>query len=139
MKILLVEDEEDIRTGLKELLEFESHECVAAEDGWEAKEILECFPTQFDLLISDFRMPRWTGVDLLNWCRKRGLKMPVLFITANTELLRSEKLALSDCCASLLNKPIDLDKLLKAIEVASRRIHAQDCKPHVSIPMNPNL
>jgi DNA-binding response OmpR family regulator len=67
------------------------------------------------------------GVELLNWCRNEEIYLPVIFITANLELLPDEKLALKDCCSALMQKPIDFDELLLAIESAKKRNHDRDC------------
>jgi len=126
MKILLVEDDASIRSTLRELLEMEGYQCKEAVDGLEAKEILEQ-DKSFELLISDFRMPRWDGVQLLEWCRLNNIHVPVIFITANADLFTREKLALQDCCAALLKKPVSLDDLLKEVELARIRKHHRDC------------
>lgn len=124
-RILLVEDDSSIRETLAELLSFEGYECVEADDGQTATEILE--REKFDVLVSDFRMPRMNGVDLLKWCRERKIHFPVIFITANRELFDKENFALTDCCAALLRKPIGIDELLSAVETARSRNHVREC------------
>lgn len=124
-RILLVEDDASIRESLVELLSFEGYECAEADDGLTATEILA--RERFDLLISDFRMPRMNGVDLLKWCREHEIHFPVIFITANRELFDKEQVALKDCCAALLRKPIGIDELLQAVDEAMARAHKRDC------------
>ncbi|MBA2404162.1 MAG: response regulator [Bdellovibrionales bacterium] len=124
-KILLVEDDSFLRTLLFELLEGEGFQCVQAEDGLAARTILET--QHFDLLITDFRMPRMDGSELLEWCRKSKIHFPVIFLTANTELLPKEKLSLEDCCAAVLQKPAGLDDILQAIRDAQVRNHNLMC------------
>lgn len=126
LKIILAEDESAIREILSELLADEGYECVTAVDGQDAAEKLKA--DNFDLLISDFRMPRMTGVDLLKWCRSNSIHLPVIFITANKELFPEEKQALNDCCAALLQKPIDFNHLVVAIEEAKVRNHRRMCE-----------
>lgn len=126
MKILLVEDDREIRTLLAEILEDHGHFCVQAEDGLAAKEIL-LQGTSFQLLITDFRMPRMDGAQLLLWCREQKIHFPAIFISANTELLDREKMVLSDCCAAFLRKPIGIDQLIEAVEDSTRRRHVADC------------
>lgn len=128
MNILIAEDDADIRNIFVEILEDHGHQCTAAEDGEVAKNILEGGKA-FDLLISDFRMPRMSGDELLEWCRQAGLKFPVIFVTANSALLSKETLALGDCCADLLRKPIGAFQLLQAVEAAKARSHAVNCLP----------
>lgn len=124
-KILLVEDDENIRDILCEILKDEGFDVIPSIDGQEATEILK--EKHFDLLISDFRMPRMNGAELLEWCRNHKIHFPVIFITANANLMPSENLALKDCCAALLPKPIDLDQLMQAIEDAKKRQHNIHC------------
>lgn len=124
-RILYVEDDNYLREVITELLRGEGLECTSAADGIEA---IRCLETQkFDLLITDIRMPRMDGTQLLIWCRKNCFHFPVIFITANDELLPIDHVALKDCCASLLKKPVGLDVLLRAIEAAKAREHNFHC------------
>jgi CheY-like chemotaxis protein len=124
-RIIVAEDEPLIREILSEVLLDEGYDCTLAVDGQEAAETLA--KEKFDLLICDFRMPRMDGPALLEWCRAHHIHLPVIFITANSELLQREELALKDCCAALLAKPIDFIDLFTAIEDAKKRHHARHC------------
>lgn len=126
LKLLIVEDDESIREILTEMLVDEGFDCVSASDGEKATHILK--EATFDVLISDFRMPKMNGTELLKWCRDHGIHLPVIFITANKDLFPEEKLALDDCCAALLQKPIDIDHLITAIEDARSRNHHRHCQ-----------
>ena len=130
-RILIVDDEPIIRELLVEILTMEGYSCTTASDGLEASKTLQ--QNKFDLLITDFRMPNMNGSDLLKWCRENDQHFPVIFITGNPELLPEEKLALGDCCAALLSKPVYVDQLLKAIEEARARNHQWMChRPAIS-------
>lgn len=115
-RILVVEDEHTLRGLMVEILQGEGYTCFEASHGLAAIEILNNEP--IDLLITDFRMPYMSGVELLEWCRIKKLHFPVIFITANVDLLPKEEMALSDCCAELLNKPVGMFELLDAITKA---------------------
>ena len=115
-----------IRHTLRDLLVAEGHEYVEAADGQVAQDEVRRDPN-FGLLVTDFRMPRCDGAQLLEWCRANGLRCPVIFITAQADLFQRDQLALSDCCAAILSKPVALDDLLKAIETARLRDHRKDC------------
>lgn len=128
LHILVAEDESSIRDVLVELLLDEGHTCVPAVDGVDAATKL--MDENFDLIISDFRMPRMNGADLLQWCRTEKIHLPVIFITANTTLIPEEKLALNDCCVALLKKPIDFNNLVMTIEDARMRVHTHKNASH---------
>lgn len=125
-KILYVEDESTLRTITSELLSLEGFDCRQAMDGIEAQAMLEA--EEFDLLITDFRMPRMDGSELMIWCRKNHKHLPVIFMTGAQELLPIERTVLNDCCASVLVKPVSFDSLLEAIRDAMERNHEFECK-----------
>ena len=124
-KILLAEDDQDIREVIVEVLLNENFEVDWAENGLEATKKLAT--NSYDLLVSDFRMPKMDGAQLLSWCRENKIHFPVIFITANRELFPQEILALNDCCASLLNKPLNIENLLQEIIKAEQRDHLRNC------------
>lgn len=126
-RILYAEDEPDLREITTELLRTEGYDITAVADGLEAMRALE--KENFDLLISDFQMPKIDGALLLMWCRETGRHFPVIFISGNMERLPIENLALDDCCATLLHKPVAFDHLIEKIEKAKLRIHEYDCLP----------
>ncbi|MFP5384864.1 MAG: response regulator [Bacteriovoracia bacterium] len=112
-RILLAEDEPSIREALAEILMDEGFHCTSAFDGMDAVDKLE--KENFDILISDFRMPRMNGAELVEWCREKKLELPVIFITANKNLLPEEKIAVTNG-SLLLHKPLDINVLLSALE-----------------------
>lgn len=119
LKILLAEDEPSIREILSELIIDEGHECISATDGLDASE--KVMKETFDLLITDFHMPRMNGALLYKWCREKDLKLPFIFITANQELYFEDKLGFSDVNIPLLKKPIDFNNLIEVIAVATSK------------------
>lgn len=124
-RILVVDDEKEILEIVIDLLSSEGYQCDSARDGVEATQFLE--KNEIDLLISDFRMPKMDGSELLKWCRDQGKHFPVIFITGNPELLDKEKYSLQDCCAALLHKPISFDVIVEAIDAARTRNHQWEC------------
>ena len=118
MQILIAEDDEDIRNLLREILEGEGHTCDVASDGSDAKEILAA-GKRFGLLISDFRMPNMDGMGLLSWCREQKIHLPVIFLSASKIFPDQKQIALSDCFAAFIRKPMNMDDLLEAIKAAA--------------------
>ena len=124
-RILLVDDEPTLRELMCEMLKGEGYQIVQANNGLEAKTILET--EKFDLLITDLRMPKMDGTQLLDWCRKSKIHFPVIFVTASSELLASDDLALKDCCVAVLHKPFDLNNIITAVTDAKTRNHQLNC------------
>lgn len=79
-KILVVDDQELMRDSLAATLAREGHEVVAAGDGAAALQRLTA--AKFDLLISDLKMPKLTGTELLAEAKKVRPEMPVVLMTA---------------------------------------------------------
>jgi CheY-like chemotaxis protein len=131
--ILLVEDDAAIRTTLGFFLESLGLRYLSAADGRQATKILETEPV--DVLITDFQMPNMDGIELLQWCRARNMHLPVIFISANAHSVASEQIALQDCCATLMGKPIDLDVLNEALDAAVKLIHHPNCVHQRSTPL----
>lgn len=81
MRILIADDEQSIVDLLTIYLENEGYECVRAEDGEEALEILQK-DTSIDLALLDINMPKKTGLEVLTTLRNQGAELPVIFISA---------------------------------------------------------
>lgn len=81
-KILIVDDEENIRKGLREYAEFEGHTVTEAVDGMDA--VNRCKTDDFDLIIMDVMMPRLDGFSACKEIRKTK-DIPVLMLSARGE------------------------------------------------------
>lgn len=112
--ILLVEDDTNTRFGLAEILTSEGYDVVLAED---AEEALEKVDWETDLLLSDLQLPGISGLALWNQARQRYPELVSIIMTAfNTP---ENKLQAEDSGVfSFLNKPLNIDQLLSAIENA---------------------
>ena len=118
-RILLVEDDEGIQELLSEFLRDEGFHCDVASNGQIATEKL--LMNSYDLLITDFRMPKMNGVELMKWCRHHNYQFPVIFITATASLMPEENIAVNDCCATLIHKPLSLQHLLNTVDYSLKR------------------
>ncbi|MBT3922825.1 MAG: sigma-54-dependent Fis family transcriptional regulator [Nitrospina sp.] len=79
-KILIVDDESEMRVALETTLKREDYQLVCAEDG---KQALDQFENQeFDLVLTDVRMPKLSGLELLRAVKDRSPKTPVVMMTA---------------------------------------------------------
>jgi CheY-like chemotaxis protein len=111
MRILLVEDEADVRHFLARALGHvaPAAEVVQAVNGADGLARFEREP--FDLILSDHKMPRMTGVELLRAVRSVS-DIPFLIITADRSIERD---ALAAGVSDMLNKPIALSALRDAL------------------------
>jgi CheY-like chemotaxis protein len=86
-RILVVEDEELVRSSIRMLLEIDDHQVVEADDGVRALELFK--PGEFDLVITDFRMKKMDGGKLTDEIKKMVPSQPVIILTAWPGDLRS--------------------------------------------------
>ena len=79
-KILIADDEPEMRVALETTLQRENYQLVCAEDG---KQALQQFENQvFDMVLTDVRMPKLSGLELLREIKERSPKTPVVMMTA---------------------------------------------------------
>ena len=83
MKILVVDDESSIRNLIRMQLEMEGYEVLTAADGREA---LERWNEQPDVLILDVMLPDTDGYELLRLFREKDRDIPVLMLTAKSQM-----------------------------------------------------
>jgi DNA-binding response OmpR family regulator len=82
MKVLIVDDEEMIRSVLKEYVEFEGYEADEAEDGMEA--VKKCKQTDYDMILMDIMMPKLDGFSAVKEIKKMK-DVPVIMLSARGE------------------------------------------------------
>ena len=115
-RLLIVDDDPGQRSLLDSFLRSQGFETVVAESGERALELL---PTKkFSLMISDVRMPGLSGLETLQRARKNFPALPVLLVTAYTDI-REAVAAMRDGAVNYLAKPIDLDELLANVRLAT--------------------
>lgn len=121
-KILVVEDEPKIRSGLKDFLEFQDFLVTVVEDGLEAERIVG--EKRFDLILLDLMLPRISGEQLCRKWRQQGLKTPIIMLTAKGQ--ENERIAGLDMGADdYVTKPFSLEELLARIRAVLRRTDPQ--------------
>jgi two-component system response regulator HydG len=111
-RILVVDDEEGLRQSLAANLELEGYEVVEAEDGRRAIELVR--DRDFDLVITDIRMPGIDGLDTFRELRKIKPGIAVVMMTAFT-LERLVADALSEGVYTVLTKPFDIARIIELI------------------------
>jgi len=117
-KVLLVDDEQAITTGLAPFLERSGFTTAVAADGQEALRKLESFVP--DLIVLDVLMPRLDGRQVLRRLRQAGNPIPVILLTQVGESTE-RALALEEGADDYINKPFDPFELLARIRAVLRR------------------
>ena len=130
-KILIAEDDANIRLGLVATLESEGYGVVAAGDGAQA---LKLFPQEkFDLVVLDVMMPKASGYDVCRELRARGVRVPVLFLTAKGEEV-DKVVGLKLGADDYVTKPFGVHELLARVEALLRRGRSSAVEPAVALP-----
>jgi DNA-binding response OmpR family regulator len=121
-KVLLVEDDLSILTGLSLNLRYEGFEVLQAQDGRTGLKLaLEASP---DVLVLDVMLPELNGYELVAQLRERGSRLPVIILSARG-LERDKILGLESGADDYLAKPFGLQELLARIKALLRR-HARE-------------
>ncbi len=117
-KILLIEDTDEIRENVAELLELRNYNIIAAQDGAEGLFLaLQHLP---DVIICDIKMPKMDGFELLSVLRSNGetSTIPFIFISASAQKSDIQKGKMSGA-AAYLTKPFACEDLINIIEQVS--------------------
>lgn len=107
-RLLVVDDENDLRNTLSEFLELEDYKVFQASDGDEGLEIYK--NEKIDVVISDIKMPRKSGIELLEDLKKLDPNSKVLLISGYTEISRDD--LIKKGALGFLDKPIDFEEML---------------------------
>jgi len=118
MRILVVEDEEELGAVIAEALEDESYAVDRALTGDEADELM--FVNPYDLVVLDWTLPGLSGIELLRQWRTAGSEVPVLMLTGRREV--GDRVDGLDTGADdYLTKPFAFDELLARVRSLLRR------------------
>jgi DNA-binding NtrC family response regulator len=115
-RILIVDDDPGQRGLLDTFLRGQGFDTIVAESGQQALDTLR--RESVNLMISDVRMPGMTGLETLRRARKEHPTLPVLMVTAYTNI-RDAVEAMRDGAVNYLSKPIDLEELLAIVRQAT--------------------
>ncbi len=117
-KILIVEDEPNMRLGLKDNLEFEGYEVDFAEDG--EKGLNKILQNNYDLVLLDVMLPNISGFEVCKQVRKNAISTPIILLTAKGEEI-DKVLGLELGADDYVTKPFSLRELLARIKAILRR------------------
>jgi len=118
MKLLIAEDEKDLAEGLQVLFEKNQFIVDVVNNGEDA---LECGLTgNYDVIILDIMMPKMNGIEVLETLRKKGIKTPIMMLTAKTQ--KDDRIIGYDSGADdYMPKPFDVDELIARVRALLRR------------------
>ena len=118
MKILVVEDDHKIATGIKKGLEQEGHTVDLAFDGEEGLDL--AMEKNSDVIVLDLMLPKMNGIEVASTLRKENIHTPILILTAKGEL--SDKLTgFENGADDYLVKPFAFEELIARINAIARR------------------
>lgn len=117
MRILLAEDEVSLSKALKVILERNNYSVDQVYDGEEALSFLSA--DNYDCLILDLMMPKVDGITVLKTMRKEGDMLPVIILTAKSEV-DDKVLGLDSGANDYLTKPFNSRELLARIRAITR-------------------
>ncbi len=117
-RILLVEDEANLRRTLSDLLKSDGYEVTTAADGLQAQELAMSQP--FDLIILDIMLPSRSGLDVCRHLRKHDVNIPILMLTARSELTNKVQ-GFKAGGDDYLTKPFETPELQARVEALLRR------------------
>ena len=117
MRLLLAEDESSLARAVVTILKKNNYEAEAVDNGIDALDYLNT--GDYDAAILDIMMPGMDGISVLQRVRERGLKLPILMLTAKSEV--SDKvLGLDSGANDYLTKPFAAQELLARIRAMTR-------------------
>lgn len=117
-KILVVEDNKNLRKLMVTYLKKNNYEPVEAEDGEQALDVLD--KNHVDLIITDIMMPNLDGFELTKELREANYMLPILFVTAKDSIDDKKKGFLIGADDYMV-KPVDMDEMVLRVGVLLRR------------------
>lgn len=117
-KILVVEDNKNLRKLMVTYLKKNNYEPLEAEDGEQALDIID--KNHIDLIITDIMMPNMDGFELTRELRDANYMLPILFVTAK-ESIDDKKKGFLIGADDYMVKPVDMDEMVLRVGVLLRR------------------
>jgi len=111
LNVLVVEDDEVLRESFQQLLSYLFAEVDAAVDGQDALDQLA--EKNYDIVLTDLRMPRMSGFQLLQEIRQQSPQQPIVVISAHEDEALRRELAVYK--VHYLSKPVSLERLLNVL------------------------
>lgn len=132
-KILIIDDERSIRNSMKDILTFEKHDVILAENGMEG--IVAVKTEKPELVFCDIKMPKMEGIEVLERIKEFSRDTPVVMISGHGTIDTAIE-AIKKGAYDFIEKPLDLNRILITIKNATDKTlliqEAQTLKTKVS-------
>ena len=115
-KILVIDDERSIRNSMKDILSFEGHEVLLAENGMEGLASVKI--DKPELVFCDIKMPKIEGIDVLKRIKEFTAETPVIMISGHGTIDTAID-AIKNGAYDFIEKPLDLNRILITIKNAT--------------------
>ncbi len=122
MKILIVEDDDASIQSLSDILENE-HEIHAAHDGEEGFSMF--LSAYYDLIVTDFNMPKLNGIQLLREIHARSPQTPVIILTGFADV-ENAIASVNEGAYAFFRKPLDIKDFLNTIAQLQKEMNGQE-------------
>jgi two-component system, OmpR family, response regulator MprA len=122
-RLLIVDDDPELRNFLSTELQVEGYDCIEAATGQQA--LGKIRGDLWDLVLLDWTLPDFSGVEVCRRMRQGGISTPVLMITARDEI-RERVEALDSGADDYLTKPFSIEELLARVRARLRRSGLND-------------
>lgn len=122
IKLLIVEDDEDLLSIMQKALSGEGYSVNVAGTAGQAKQLMS--EGQYDAIVLDWGLPDETGIDLCRQWRAKGIKSGILFLTARSRISCREA-GLDAGADDYLIKPFQTKELIARLRALLRRSHRQ--------------
>jgi two-component system nitrogen regulation response regulator NtrX len=119
LRILIIDDDKDVRERLGNILQRRGYSILAAEDGLEGLEMVK--NNAIDVIFCDIVMPKMDGLEFLNKLHEYTLKVEVIMVTGlpSVEWLAE---SIDKNAVEFMTKPLTIDDVLNCLNRAKRRI-----------------
>lgn len=115
-KILVIDDERSIRNSMKDILQYEGHEVVLAENGMEG--LVSVKSEKPDIVFCDIKMPKMEGIEVLECIKEFSADTPVIMISGHGTIDTAIE-AIRKGAYDFIEKPLDLNRILITIKNAT--------------------
>lgn len=115
-KILVIDDERSIRNSMKDILQYEGHDIILAENGMEG--LVAVKSEKPDIVFCDIKMPKMEGIEVLERIKEFSVDTPVIMISGHGTIDTAIE-AIRKGAYDFIEKPLDLNRLLITIKNAT--------------------